>query len=356
MDSVVAVILAAGMGTRMRSDVVKVLHPIAGRPMVEHVIRAVRESGIERCIVVVGHQADRVRETIERNLDTRIEFVEQREQLGTGHAVMQAAEALRDHVGHVLVTYGDTPLYRADTYRDLVAAHVQSGAAGTVLSAHFDDPHGYGRVVRDRESGHFQGIVEQKDITSEEVDRITEINTGTYVFAAPLLFQLLGNLSNDNQQGEYYLPDVLTTMLDRGERVGVHVLSDPTEALGINDRVQLAEADAVITARAIAQLQRSGVTVVDPRRTVIHPGVSIGRDTVIHPFTVIQGKTTIGARCRIGPHAVVSDSTVDDEAIIEGAVVKGSRIGSGAVVEPFVYLKPGSTVEPGATVTSGSAG
>jgi len=342
MSNVTAVILAAGMGTRMKSDLVKVLHPLAGKPMIEHVIDAVRAAGVDRCIVVVGHQADRVKETVKRP----VEFVVQAEQLGTGHAVMQAEEALAGFDGLVLVTYGDTPLYTPETYRALIENHRRSGAKATLLSTFLENPRGYGRVIREQDGG-FSKIVEQKDIDSPAIESVKEINTGTYCFDARALFQALRKVRNDNQQGEYYLPDVLKVLRDQGETVAIDVLADASEALGINDRRQLAEAEAVLNRRTLDRLMESGVTIVDPASTYIHCTVAIGRDTVIYPFTCIEGGTVIGEGCRIGPGARIVDSKLGNSVTIDASSVYESTVKDGASIGPHVFVPPGSEVREG---------
>lgn len=342
MRSVAAVILAAGMGTRMRSDLVKVLHPLSGRPMLEHVIDAVRLAAVDRAIVVVGHQADRVRQTIKGP----VEFVLQEEQLGTGHAVMQAEASLKDFEGLVLVTYGDTPLYTSKTYQWFIDCHRRSGAKATVLSTIVGDPRGYGRVLR-REDGSFAEIVEQKDIDSPDVESVREINTGTYCFDARALFEFLKNLSNDNRQGEYYLTDVLKALRASDEPVDIVVLPDETEALGINDRIQLAQAEQVLRRRALASLMESGVTIVDPDATYIHSSVTIGKDTVIYPFTSIEGETSIGEGCRIGPNVRIVDSKLGDSVTIDASSVYQSTVHDRAEIGPYIFVPPGSEVREG---------
>lgn len=336
MDSVVAVILAAGRGSRMHSDTIKVLHPLVGRPMIEHVIGSLRDAGIRRVILVVGYQADHVRRQVEEaNFDQiNVEFAVQKDQLGTGHAVMQAEDLLRGHRGHVIVTYGDTPLYRSETYGDLLRSHIDRGLHATVLSANFSDPAGYGRIVRDEHTNDFKEIVEQSEITSPRIEEITEINTGTYVFTTPRLFDLLHGIGNNNAQGEYFLPDTLKLLLGSGDKVGLHVLADAEEALGINDRTQLAHAEKVMRERVLTRMMESGVTIIDPESTHIDPQVSIKPDTVIRPFTVISGNTSIGAKCDIGPHAVVTDATV----------------GHHVIIGPFVELGPDAHVAPYAKI------
>lgn len=341
-SAVAGVILAAGMGTRMRSQLVKVLHPLGGKPMLTYPIEALRQAEVSRIIIVVGHQADRVRATVGEG----VEYVVQEEQLGTGHAVAQTAQLLSDFDGLVLVTYGDTPLYRWESYAEFIQAHRDSGAVASVMSTHVDDPRGYGRIVRD-EKGEFSSIVEQRDITSPQIDAIQEINTGTYCFYAPALFDALGSVTNDNEQGEYYLPDVLAILHKRRESVRIHVLGDPVEALGINDRSQLAFAEGIVKRRTLEALMTNGVTVIDPDSTYVHPSVSVGPDTVIHPFTSLEGTTRIGKGCQIGPHVRIVDSIVGDDVMIQSSYVQESRIDSAGVVGPFANLLPGSHIKKG---------
>lgn len=338
MSSVATVILAAGMGTRMRSRQVKVLHPLVGRPMISHVIEAVTQAGSSRVIVVVGHQADRVRAAV--NVNGNIEFVVQEEQLGTAHAVSQAASALADHDGDVLVTYGDTPLYLPQTYETLIASHRKAGAKATLLSTIVEEPFGYGRVVRDPTSDGFVRIVEQKDIDDPHIETINEINTGTYCFERKALFDALKDVKNDNQQGEYYLPDVFTILRDAKEPIGIEVLADSEEAMGINDRKQLAAADQVLRRRVLDRLMAQGVSIVDPDQTYIHDTVRIGADTTVYPYTVIEGSTVIGEECIIGPHAHLSDAEIGNRAKVEQAVVHRSRVADDEYVLPFTRLVP----------------
>lgn len=342
MSLVTAVILAAGMGTRMKSDLVKVLHPLVGKPMLEHVIDTVRSAGVPRSIVVIGHQAERVRQSI----TSPVEFVEQPEQLGTGHAVMQAEKAMTHVTGLVLVTYGDTPLYTPQTYASLIERHRRSGAKATLLSTIVHDPTGYGRVIRGP-GGGFSKIVEQKDISSLDVESVREINTGTYCFDASALFATLRQVRNDNRQGEYYLPDVLRMLSESREKVEVDVLPDSSEALGINDRRQLAEAEQILRRRVLDHLMESGVTIVDPASTYVHSGVVVGRDTVIYPFTSIEGGTVIGDGCRIGPNTRIVDSKLGSSVTIDASNVYESHVHCNAVIGPLVYVPPGSEVREG---------
>lgn len=314
--------------------------------MLEYPIESLQQAGVSRVVVVVGHQADEVMEEIEAD----VEYAVQEKQLGTAHAVMQARALLEGHQGPILVTCGDTPLYRPETFRSLIETHRESGAQATLLSTYLGDPKGYGRVIRDPASGDFVAVVEERDITSSEVAAIREVNTGTYCFDGPVLFRALEQVGNANAQGEYYLPDALAVIRQGGGKVAVQVLDDPTEAMGVNDRRQLAAVERVLRRRILEKLMLSGVTIVDPETTYIHATVEIGQDTTVYPFTILEGETKIGEACEIGPHAQVRDSIIGDEVVIDTAVIAGCRIGDGATVGPYTYLRPGAVVEAGAKV------
>jgi len=346
MSGAVAVILAAGQGTRMRSKRAKVLHPLCGRPMLHTVVETVRRAGAGRIIVVVGHQAEEVKAAC-AGLD--VEFVLQPEQLGTGHAVAQTEPLLAHHNGPVLVTYGDTPLFRPQTIAELLERHQQSGAAATVLSAVVEDPTGYGRIVRDSATGRFLRIVEQKDASEAEA-AIREINSGTYCFDAPSLFAALREVRPLNAQGEYYLTDVLSVLTRTGKPVQVVVARDAREVLGVNNRLELAQAEAVLRRRIVEEWMLAGVTVVDPDTVYIDPEAVLKEDAVILPFTFIRGRSVIGEDACIGPHAEIEDSEIGAGAVVERAVVRGSRVGPGCTVGPFAYLRPGTVLEAGAKV------
>ncbi len=325
----------------MRSRVAKVLHHLAGRPLIEHVIRSVRDAGCQRVVVVVGHQA----EAVQAALGGQVEYALQAEQRGTGHAVLQAVPLLADHAGPVVVTYGDMPLLRPESFRQLLQHHQAAAAVATLLTAVVDDPTGYGRVLRAAD-GSVARIVEQRDATPEEA-AVREINTGTYCFSAPHLIQALQEVRPANRQGEYYLTDVIGILRGWGQRVEAVVLADPQEAQGVNDRIQLAEAEAALRQRTLRRLMLAGVTVVDPTTTYVEPDVEIGRDTILYPFTILRGRTRIGAECHIGPGAHIRDSVVGDGAVVQSAVVEGGEVGEGAHVGPFAYLSAGGRVPPG---------
>ncbi|MGI9952556.1 bifunctional UDP-N-acetylglucosamine diphosphorylase/glucosamine-1-phosphate N-acetyltransferase GlmU [Moorellaceae bacterium AZ2] len=337
MSRVVAVVLAAGEGKRMRSGWPKVLHRVAGRSLVEHVLAAVEAAGIQESILVVGHGGDKV----QAELGPKFRYAWQEKQLGTGHALAQARDLARG-AETVLVLCGDTPLLRPETLARLVAEHQERGAAATLLVAAVEDPTGYGRVVRD-EGGRVQKIVEEGDADAA-TRAIKEINSGTYCFAASLLWPALEELRPENAQGEYYLTDVIELFCRRGELVHSLLCPDPEEVLGVNDRVQLARAGRILQRRINEELMLGGVTLVDPDNTYIHAGVEIARDTVIWPFTFLEGKTRIGSGCVIGPQASIRDSQIGDDTVISYSVVQGSIIGSRCQIGPFAYLRPGTVL------------
>ena len=306
MANLTAVILAAGKGTRMKSKLPKVLHKVGGHPMLEHVMDAAEAAGCRDNVVVIGHGAELVRELV----GSRARIALQAEQLGTGHAVLQAADTLQDFTGTVMILCGDTPLLEAEELKKFYAEHVKSGAAATVMSAMMEDPFGYGRILRD-DNGDVAGIVEQKD-ASEEQKLIKEINTGNYCVEAPLLFEVLRTLGNNNAQGEYYLTDVLAKLRAMGKKVGGVVTADSEMIMGVNSRRQLAEAESVMRRRILERLMDEGVTVMDPASTFIEKSVKIAPDTTIYPYTWLQGETVIGEDCEIGPNVRLENVKVAD--------------------------------------------
>ena len=311
MANLTAVILAAGKGTRMKSKLPKVLHKVGGHPMLEHVMDAAEAAGCRDNVVVIGHGAELVRELV----GDRARIALQAEQLGTGHAVLQAADTLKDFTGTVMILCGDTPLLEAEELEKFYAEHVKSGAAATVMSALMDDPFGYGRILRDA-NGDVAGIVEQKD-ASEEQKQIKEINTGNYCVEAPLLFEVLRTLGNDNAQGEYYLTDVLAKLRAMGKKVGGVITADSEMIMGVNSRRQLAEAESVMRRRIAERHMDDGVTVMDPASTFIEKSVKIAPDTVIYPNTWLQGATVIGEDCEIGPNVRLENVKVADGCRVE---------------------------------------
>ncbi|GAA0439337.1 bifunctional UDP-N-acetylglucosamine diphosphorylase/glucosamine-1-phosphate N-acetyltransferase GlmU [Lentibacillus halophilus] len=333
-----AVILAAGQGTRMKSKLYKVLHPVAGRPMLQHVIGQLNAIQPNEMVTIVGHGADDVAEYIDDNS----RLVLQEEQLGTGHAVLQAEDLLKDKNGTTIVVCGDTPLITSETYRMLFDYHENVGAKATVLTARAPNPAGYGRVIRD-ERNEVERIVEEKDADDHERS-VDEINTGTYCFDNKVLFDALQHVSNDNAQGEYYLPDVIEILQNRGETVGAYQTSDFEETLGINDRKALAHAETVMKRRINDTHMRNGVTLIDPDNTYIGPDVVMEPDVLIHPGCIITGKAVIQSDAEIGPHTEIHNCSVGQAALIRQSVAKDSYIGDRVQAGPYAHIRPETSV------------
>ena len=319
MSNSMAVILAAGKSTRMKSALPKVLHPVCGRPMIEYVLEAARSAGVTRVVAVIGHRADLVRAELSKHDD--IEFALQEEQKGTGHALMMCQEPLRSHHGPVLVLAGDTPLLKQDSLTALLKTLHDRNAAAVIGTAVTESNFGLGRIVRNRQ-GEFEKIVEEKDASAEE-KRIQEINTGCYAFDSQALLSSLNQIRPNNSQAEYYLTDCPRVLKDDGKTVVALKAFDMVEALGVNTREQLAEVTRTLQKVAMTRWMTNGTTIVSPENTYIDPQVQLGADTIIEPFTSITGPVTIGDNCHIGPHAV-----------IEGPI----SIPSGTTVRPFQHL------------------
>ncbi|MCG3183361.1 MAG: Bifunctional protein GlmU [Planctomycetes bacterium] len=331
------VVLAAGKSTRMKSATPKVLHKLAGVPVLQWVLEQAEAMGASETIVVVGHEGERVREKFGKRVNTR--FVTQEPQYGTGHAVMQAREALAGFNGDVVVLCGDVPLIRPRTLELLRHMHVSEGAACTILTALLPEPRGYGRIVRDG-LGRVRRIVEQRDLAPQQED-IKEINTGTYLFDCAKLLAVLDKLDTDNAQGEYYLTDTVRLLADAGNRVAACACDDHTEVMGINNRKQLAEADKLARERILDELMlEQGVSVYQPESCYIEAGCSIGRDTVIWPHSVIRAGVVIGERCEIGPFAHLRGGTKLGNDCKVGAFVetKNAVYGDGTKSGHLAYL------------------
>lgn len=335
---VIGLVLAAGQGTRMKSKLSKVMHPICGKPMIGHVLDTLEQLNTDRNVVIIGHDA----QTVQDYIGERASFALQAEQLGTGHAVMQAEQLLKDEEGMTIILCGDTPLIQASSLNQLLALHKQSGAAGTILTARLDDPFGYGRIVRDEE-GDVARIVEQKDCTADEA-AIQEINTGTFCFDNRKLFAALQQVNNHNAQQEYYLTDVIGILQKQGDKIQAHCLEDERESIGINDRVMLAEAERTLRERINTMHMQNGVTLIDPERTYIDAEVKIGMDTVIYPGASISGQTIIGEGCVIGPNCDIIGSTIQDRSEIRHSVLRDAHIGCDTNVGPYAHLRPGARI------------
>ena len=333
-----AVVLAAGQGTRMKSKLYKVLHPVCGKPMVEHVVGQLEELKLQNIVTVVGHGAEKVRD----QLGSRVNYVLQEEQLGTAHAVMQTQETLANNEGVTLVVCGDTPLITKETMDALLTYHEEKGAKATILTADADNPFGYGRIIRD-ENGRVQRIVEQKDASDDE-QQVKEINTGTYCFDNKTLFETLQLVKNENAQGEYYLPDVVEILQKQGEVVAAYQTADFDETMGVNDRVALSKAEVAMKKRINEKHMRKGVTLIDPDATYISSDSVIGQDTVIYPGTTIIGNTTIGEEAMIGPNTEIKDSKVGDMTVVKQSVIHDSEVGNAVNIGPFAHIRPASQI------------
>ena len=329
-----AIILAAGQGSRMKSKKYKVLHEIAGQAMVEHVVGNVEKLSPEKIVTVVGFGAESVKE----KLGERSEYALQSEQLGTGHAVLMTKDLLEKAEGTTLVVCGDTPLITSETLDALFTEHEKSKAKATILTAHAENPFSYGRIIRD-ENGHVERIVEEKD--ANEVERqVQEINTGTFCFDNQAMFEALAQVGNNNAQGEYYLPDVIGILQEKGEIVSAYQMKEFKDSIGINDRMALAEATKTMRQRLNRQHMVNGVTFVNPEATYIDATVVSGNDTVIEAGVSLKGNTVIGSGCHIGANSEIIDSVIGDDVKVISSHIEGATVGNGSDVGPFGRLRP----------------
>jgi bifunctional UDP-N-acetylglucosamine pyrophosphorylase/glucosamine-1-phosphate N-acetyltransferase len=347
LEGIATIILAAGKGTRMKSELVKVLHPLLGLPMLSYPIElSLKGIKAEKTIVVVGHQADLIQE---RFKGLKIDFALQKEQLGTGHAVLQAIPFLQSFRGTVLILCGDVPLVELETLRSFIDTYKENGSTLSVLTAVVEDPFGYGRILRNSE-GWLEKIVEEKD-ASEEERMIREINTGIFCVKAPFLMEGLREIGKENAQGEYYLTDLVQIAKKKGLRCSAHIVADPVEVMGINTRIDLAMANDVLRREKLKDLMLSGVTIVDPKTTYVDRTVEVGKDTLLYPNCHLQGKTTIGERCLIEPNSKISDSIFGNDVTIRAnSVITESKIEDGVSIGPFAHLRPLSEVKTRAKI------
>lgn len=338
-----ALILAAGQGTRIKSDLPKVLHKVCGKEMVNHVIDTMRKAKINDIDVIIGKGADLVKEkTASRNIIYSL----QEEQLGTGHAVKCAIDFLKNKTGVVGVFAGDAPLIKPETIENLFETHIKNKNAATLLSSIVEDPTGYGRIVRDGDE--VLKIVEHKDCTEEEL-KINEMNAAIYCFDIESLLNSLEKLSNDNKQGEYYLTDVIGILKGEGKKVGALSI-DYEETIGVNSRVQLAEAEEILRRRINRKHMENGVTLIDPNSTYIGDDVEIGRDTIIYPGNVIEGNSKIGEGVLLYPNSRISNSIIFNNVEIQSSVIIDSQVGEGTTVGPFAYIRPESVIGSNARI------
>lgn len=338
MDNITALILAAGEGKRMKSKKSKLTHRICGKAMIEWVYNAVTGAGIRDTVVVAGQRADQVMDCMQ----DRVNYIMQHDQFGTGHAVMQAEQHFRNYEGMVFVMYGDTPLITKDTILKTIEEHIQKKNIVTIVTAEFENPVGYGRITRDG-SGNVLGIVEHRDASDAERE-IREINSGMYLFSAKDLFDALKNINNKNDQGEFYLTDVIAVMKEKGLKIGTSKMKNPEEVLGVNDRVQLYQASEIIRKKILKRHMIDGVTIMNPESTFIDDEVEIGIDTTIYPGVILEGRTRIGEDCTVGPDARLINAVVGNNTDISNSVISDSTIGNETTIGPFAYIRPDSRI------------
>ena len=327
-----ALILAAGKGTRMKSELPKVIHTVNGIPMVQKIIKELEKINIEENILILGHKKEEVLKTI-----GEVSYVVQTEQLGTGHAIMQAKEKLKDYEGDVMILCGDTPLLKSRTLENMYNYHKENKCTTTVLTAVYDNPFGYGRIVK--ENGNVVGIVEEKE-ASEEIKKIKEVNAGVYCCNAKELFKALDKIDNNNEKGEYYLTDIIGIQVKKGKKVSSFVLEDSEEILGVNSKVELAQASKVLRERKNKELMEEGVILIDPATTYIEETVKVGRDTVIYPGVMLQGNTVIGENCEIIGNTRIIDSVLKNNIRVESSVIEESILEDKVTMGPFAHLRP----------------
>lgn len=331
-------ILAAGKGTRMKSDMPKVIHKVNGVPMITKIIDTLSGLNPEENILILGHKKEEVLKVVGENCD----YVLQTEQLGTGHAVIQAKEKLEDYDGDVMILCGDTPLLRESTLKSLYEYHKESGAVTTILTSIYENPFGYGRIVK--EDGLVKAIVEEKE-ASEEIKKIKEVNAGVYCFNSKELFKALDKIDNNNEKGEYYLTDVIGIQVSENKKVQSFILEDKMEILGVNSKVELAQAGKVLRDRKNRELMEEGVILIDPETTYVEESVKVGRDTVLYPGVVLQGKTVIGENCEIIGNSRIIDSVLGNNIRVESSVIEESILEDGVTMGPFAHIRPKSLLK-----------
>jgi len=339
-----AIIMAAGKGKRMKSNLPKVLHNLAGKPILNYTLDTVSQLEAKRKILIVGYKSDKIKELI----GDKIECVEQREQLGTAHAVLQTEKLLLGFKGDVLILSGDVPFLTIKTLKKLLKYHQANNFCCTLLSTVLKNPKGYGRIIRDKK-GEIKGIIEEVDLSIDK-KKITEINSGIYCFNKEKLFQALEKVTKDNKQGEYYLTDTVKILLGEGLTVGNIIVKDYSEILGINNRLDLADASQKVYQRTLHDLMLQGVTVIDPNSTFIERGVKIGQDSIIYPFTIIEKDTKIESNCLIGPYSHLIDADIGKGVRVWASIIESSTVKEGANIGPYAHLRPETVVEKGAKI------
>jgi len=344
MGDTAVIIMAAGKGKRMKSNLPKVLHNLAGKPILNYALDTVDKLEAKRKILIVGYKGDKIRELI----GDKIEYVEQKKQLGTAHAVLQTKRLLSDFKGDVLILSGDVPFLSVKTLKKLLKYHQANNFYCTLVSTTLKNPKGYGRIIRDKK-GEIKGIIEEVDLSADK-KKITEVNSGIYCFNKDKLFQALEKIAPDNKQGEYYLTDSVEILLKEGLNVGNIIVKDYSEILGINSRLDLTDASQKVYQKTLQDLMLQGVTIVDPNSTFIEQGVKIGQDTIIYPFTIIEKDTKIESGSLIGPYSHLIDADIGKGVRVWASIIESSTVKEGANIGPYAHLRPETVVEKGAKI------
>ncbi|MCK5533855.1 bifunctional UDP-N-acetylglucosamine diphosphorylase/glucosamine-1-phosphate N-acetyltransferase GlmU [bacterium] len=334
------IVLAAGKGTRMKSDLPKVLHQLCGRSMIGYVLHAIHKLGSKKNFLVVGHKKEQVKEKIKRELpffSDKFTFVVQRELLGSGHAVLQTEKNLKNFKGYVLIISGDIPLIEKETLIRLVNCHKKEKNAATILTTQIEVPFSYGRIIRNKDN-EVEGIIEEKEASVSE-KKIKEINSGIYCFSSGFLFDSLRSIRCTNKKGEYYLTDVIKILKEKGKKIGACKIEDKKQVIGINNRISLACVQRIIQQKILENLMLKGVTIINPQETYIEDSVEIGKDTVVFPGVNIQGNTRIGKNCYIGPYTIIKDSYLENSIKVQISVLEKAKISSKTIIQPFSYIK-----------------
>ncbi|HCL90996.1 MAG TPA: bifunctional UDP-N-acetylglucosamine diphosphorylase/glucosamine-1-phosphate N-acetyltransferase GlmU [Candidatus Atribacteria bacterium] len=344
MNDTAVIIMAAGKGKRMKSNLPKVLHNLAGKPILNYVLDTVDQLEAKRKLLIVGYKSDKIRELV----GDKIEYVEQKEQLGTAHAVLQTKKLLSDFKGDVLILSGDVPFLTVKTIKKLLKHHQTNNFCCTLASTILKNPKGYGRIIRDKK-GEIKGIIEEVDLSADR-KTITEINSGIYCFNKDKLFRALEKITPDNKQGEYYLTDTVEILLKEGLTVGNIIVKNYSEILGINSRLDLADTSRKVYQKTLQDLMLQGVTIIDPSSTFIEQGVKIGQDTIIYPFTIIEKDTKIEESCLVGPYSHLIDANIGKGVRVWASIIESSTVKEGANIGPYAHLRPETVVEKGAKI------
>ena len=341
MNAITSVILAAGLGKRMNSSLPKVLHPLAGKPLIFYSLDIARSLGIEKRIIVLGHQIEKIKDIV-NSIDREAICVHQREQLGTAQALQEVEPYLSDFSGMILVLSADVPLLKQSTLYEIINHHKNSSACCTLLTAKLENPMGYGRIIRNK-SGEVVAIVEQRDLSGKE-ELINEINGGIYCFNSKELFTALASVKRDNEQKEYYLTDVIKIMRDRGGLIKGIILEDPSEIMGLNTQEELSHVNQIMYRRNALEHMEKGVTIISTENTFLEKNVQIGQGTIIYPFTIITAGSEIGSNCHIGPYSHILESHIGNQTKVLSSMIEQSQIGHNTSIGPYAHIRPESII------------